>query len=81
MDDSIFRQYDIRGIVGRELPLEEVPRLGRAIAAYFAEQDPSMKTVAVGMDGREHSLAIKDALCGALQESGLDVLFIGVCTY
>src|SRR5438477_10878114 len=32
------------------------------------------------MDVREHSPAIKNALCRALNDSGMDVIFIGVCT-
>lgn len=79
MIDSIFRQYDIRGKVGIELPLPEVYQLGKAIAYYFFKKNPEIKTIAVGMDGRIHSQAIKEQLCKALLETGLDVVFIGVC--
>lgn len=79
MKDTIFREYDIRGFVGTELIIEEVYALTRAIAYYFVERNPQVKTVAVGMDGRTHSLAIKTAMCQALVDSGLDVVFVGVC--
>jgi len=79
MQDTIFRQYDIRGIVGSELDLEQVYDLGRAIALYLVQEKRSVKRVALGMDGRVHSLAIKERLSQALCDSGLDVVFIGVC--
>ena len=80
MKETIFREYDIRGIVGTELIIDEVYDLGRAIAFYLMQCNAAVKTVAVAMDGREHSPAIKKDLCRALQESGLDVLFLGICT-
>ena len=80
MKETIFREYDIRGIVGTELMIDDVYDLGRAIAFYLVQLNHAVKTVAVAMDGREHSPAIKKHLCRALSESGLDVIFIGICT-
>lgn len=79
MVDHIFRQYDIRAKIGSELRLDEVYDIARAIAYYFKSKNPSIKTVAVGADGRTHSPAMKADVCRALQESGLDVVFVGVC--
>lgn len=80
MQDLIFREYDIRGKVGTELIIEEVADLAQAIAFYFVSKNPSVKKVALGMDGRLHSPAIKDQLVKGLTHSGFDVEFIGVCT-
>ena len=80
MKDTIFREYDIRGVVGTELIIAHVYDLGRAIAAYLLQQNNTVKKIAVGMDVREHSATIKKELCRALLESGMDVIFIGVCT-
>ena len=80
MKDHIFRQYDIRGKVGDELVVQEVYDLARAFAYYFLQKNPSTKTIAVGMDGRTHSCVIKDQLCEGLQDSGLNVVFIGLCS-
>lgn len=77
--DHIFRQYDIRGKVGSELIIEQVPTFVKALAYYFKQQFPALKKVAVGIDGRTHSPQIKEATCTALQESGIDVVFIGLC--
>lgn len=80
ISDSIFREYDIRGKVGEELPLEGVYDLGRAIAYYFKKQDSTIQTIAIGMDGRLHSPQIKEHLCNALIDSGINVTFLGLCT-
>ncbi len=77
--DHIFRQYDIRGKMGSELLLEDIPRIGKAIAYYFLQKNPHGKTIAIGADGRIDSPRIKELLCKALQESGFNVIFIGVC--
>lgn len=79
MHKHIFREYDIRGKVGTELVVSEVYPLMRAVAAYFLQEKPSTKKVVVGFDGRTHSVAIKEEVCRALQESGLDVVCIGLC--
>ncbi|MCX5922477.1 MAG: phosphomannomutase/phosphoglucomutase [Candidatus Dependentiae bacterium] len=79
MQDVIFREYDIRGKVGSELIVEETYGLARAIAWYLVEQQPSVKKIAIGMDGRTHSPAIKEAMTKGFMDSGLDVSFIGVC--
>jgi phosphomannomutase/phosphoglucomutase len=80
MLDVIFREYDIRGKVGTELDINQVYDLARAIAYYFVQQNPDVRTVAVGMDGRTSSPQIKDELIRGLTDSGLDVLFVGLCT-
>lgn len=80
MKDSIFREYDIRGKVGTEFYIEEAYQLGKAIAYFFKQQDPDLKTIAIGMDGRTHSPAIKDEIVRACIDSGIDVIFVGMCT-
>ncbi len=79
MQDTIFRMYDIRGKVGSELVIEETYDLIRAAGYYLTTKNSALKTVAVGMDGRLSSPAIKAEVCRALRDSGLDVQFIGIC--
>ncbi len=79
MKDIIFREYDIRGKVDQEFFIDQVYDLTRAIAAYFCQHNPEVKTIAVGMDGRTHSPAIKEEMCRALTDSGINVLFLGLC--
>lgn len=77
--DTIFREYDIRGKVANEFVIEEAYTLARAIAYYFKQQKPDIKTLAVGMDGRTHSPTFKDEVVRGLIDSGLNVVFIGTC--
>lgn len=80
MKDSVFRSYDIRGRVGTELVIEDVYDVVRSILAYCVEsKGKDVLTVAVGMDGRTHSPAIKEQVCRAILDSGKDVIFVGVC--
>ncbi len=76
---SVFREYDIRGKVGQELDLSQVYNLMSACAVYFDAASLESRTIAVGMDGRNHSQQIKDETCRALRDAGFDVEFIGVC--
>ena len=74
---EIFRQYDIRGIVGRDLHPETAYAVGRGMAAYLA-QHGIRGTFAVGRDNRPSGPALRDALVRGLTESGVNVVDIGV---
>jgi phosphomannomutase / phosphoglucomutase len=74
---GIFRQYDIRGIVGKDLTLEAARAVGRAYATYVIERHVS-GPIAVGRDNRPSGGALRDALVGGLTECGLSVVDIGV---
>ena len=60
IDSSVFREYDIRGIIGTEILVDQVYDLTCAIAAFMFSHNKDLKAIAVGMDGRTHSAAIKD---------------------
>lgn len=79
MQAHIFRMNDIRGKVGDELPLSEVSVFAEALAAYLRHTYPTVTRILIGRDGRLHSEAIQDALCQGLQESGLDIMTLGIC--
>lgn len=80
MQDSIFREYDIRGIVGTEFDLEKVYDLGSAIAQYFSEQKIEIRTVLLGRDARPHSPYIQESLTQALLQAGFLVIDAGLCS-
>ena len=73
---SIFRSYDIRGIVDDTLTADGVYQIGRALGAEADAR--SQQTVIVARDARHSSEALKDALTAGLLESGRDVLDIGL---
>jgi len=75
---ALFREYDLRGIVGTELTEDMAERLGRAYATYVAGR--GIKTVSLGRDGRLSSPSLHKSLLKGLLEGGLDVIDIGVCS-
>src|SRR5215210_2808786 len=77
ISQGIFRQYDIRGIVGRDLTTEVARFVGRSYAGYLAEHE-IRGTVAVGRDNRPSGDALRDAMVAGLRECGVDVVDIGV---
>lgn len=78
MKDNVFRTYDIRGIVDKELVTEEVYDLGKAIVTYFRMLHPQASTVLIGRDGREHSPIIHRHLIDAITDLGYDVVDVGI---
>jgi len=75
---NIFREYDIRGIVGSEILLEEAYNLGCAIASYLKTKNPTMQSIIVGRDGRSHSAALTKDITQAILDAGIDVIDIGL---
>ncbi len=76
IDRSMFRAYDIRGIVGEGLTMQSVYALGRAIGSLAIENGE--KRIAMGRDGRLSGPQLSRALSDGLRASGCDVLDIGV---
>jgi phosphomannomutase/phosphoglucomutase len=74
---GIFRQYDIRGIVGKDLTEPTVRAVGRALAALLAERGVR-PAVVVGRDNRPSGDALSRELIAGLRESGVHVTDIGV---
>ncbi|MBI5187513.1 MAG: phosphomannomutase/phosphoglucomutase [Nitrospirae bacterium] len=80
LNPAIFRQYDIRGIWGKDLTEEVIEKIGRAFAVYLRDILKKEKIkVSIGRDVRLSSPAILEALSHGLLVSGIDVVDIGVC--
>jgi len=73
----IFREYDVRGLVGKDLHRAAVVLLGKGYGAYAAGH--GVRTVALGRDCRLSSPAFRDALAEGLLSTGLSVIDVGVC--
>ena len=72
---SIFRAYDIRGVVGKTLTEEIVYNIGLAIGSEaFAR---GQQTIIVGRDGRLSGEKFAEALSKGLCDAGRDVIDIG----
>ncbi|HEU4989498.1 MAG TPA: phosphomannomutase/phosphoglucomutase [Gemmatimonadaceae bacterium] len=74
---GIFREYDIRGVVGKDLTTDAARAVGAAYAAYLAERGVAGPLV-VGRDNRPSGAALRDALVDGLAGAGVDVVDIGV---
>jgi phosphomannomutase len=75
---SIFKAYDVRGIVPSTLTEEVAEGLGRAFGS--AARAEGEKAVAVGRDGRLSGPSLSAALIRGLVSTGVDVIDIGVVT-
>ena len=79
----IFRQYDIRGIVGEDLFPATAQAIGHAYGTALREARGPDRTerggvVAVGADNRFSSPELSSALASGLGEAGVDVLELGI---
>jgi phosphomannomutase/phosphoglucomutase len=77
INPQIYREYDIRGVVDKDLTPEIVKRLGQGFGTSMASQG-HFKLV-VGRDGRLSSKAFKEALAEGLISTGCDIVDIGLC--
>lgn len=77
INPQIYREYDIRGVVGKDLTPEIVKRLGKGFGTLMARL--GKKSLVVGRDGRLSSKEFSDALIEGLCSTGCDVVDIGVC--
>jgi phosphomannomutase/phosphoglucomutase len=75
---SIFRQYDIRGLVGSELTPEFARSLGRAFASVAWDRVGRAPTIAVGRDNRPSGEALAAALRAGMVEAGATAIDVGV---
>jgi len=73
---SIFRAYDIRGIVGKTLTPEIVQLIGKALGSEAAARGET--TLVVARDGRISGSAMIEALKKGILETGRDVIDIGM---
>ena len=75
---SIFKAYDIRGIVGQTLSEAVAEHLGRAFGTEALKLGE--KAVAVGRDGRVSGPSLSAALIKGLRSTGVDVIDLGAVT-
>ena len=75
INKSIFREYDIRGIINQTLFEKDAFEIGKGFCSLNKKHD--LKKIAVCRDGRLSSPNIASALISGLLESGVDVIDIG----
>ena len=76
---EIFRSYDIRGIVGKDIDEDVANLLGKAFGSYIQEFLRE-NVVIVGHDNRESSDSLKNALINGIISTGANVIDVGLAT-
>lgn len=75
-DLSIFKAYDIRGIVGKTLTEDVVRDIGRVLGTMAKEK--RVDSICVGRDGRLSGLALSTKLMEGIISAGVNVKNIGM---
>lgn len=76
MNPQIFREYDIRGLVGKDLTPETVELIGKAVGTRIKRDGG--KTISLGWDVRASSLQFREVLSKGMLSTGCDVIDIGL---
>ena len=76
LSQSIFKAYDIRGIIDSTLDADVARDIGRAFGS--AVRAKGEQVVVLGRDGRLSGPALAAALAEGMQEVGIDVVDLGV---
>jgi len=77
MNPQIFREYDIRGIAGKDLTENDAESIGKAYGTLLQKQ--GKKLVSVGRDCRITSELFSDFFIRGILSTGCDVIDIGLC--
>ncbi|HUU41763.1 MAG TPA: phosphomannomutase/phosphoglucomutase, partial [Desulfatiglandales bacterium] len=77
MNPEIYREYDIRGVIGEDISEEEFIILGKGFGTYF--NGLRKKNIVIARDCRLSSPMIKDGLVEGLTSAGCNVVDGGVC--
>ncbi len=76
MNPQVFREYDIRGVVEKDLDEEFVRHFAQAMGVYWSRQ--GVKKVSLGMDARLSSPWFMEILKKGIAGSGIDVFDLGM---
>ncbi|QRX81021.1 phosphomannomutase/phosphoglucomutase [Glaciimonas sp. PAMC28666] len=76
IQNSIFKAYDIRGVIGKTLDAGIARQIGQAFG--MAALAKNQKTVVIGRDGRLSGAEMTAALAAGLQDVGVDVIDLGI---
>jgi phosphomannomutase / phosphoglucomutase len=76
ISQSIFKAYDIRGIVGQTLNADVARQIGQSFGTVALTKGQT--SVVIGRDGRLSGPELSAALAAGLQSVGIDVIDLGV---
>jgi len=75
VNKQIFREYDVRGVFGKDFDEKDAELFGRAVATYLKQF--KARTIVVGRDCRKSSTAIRNTVVKGLNSGGIDVVDVG----
>jgi phosphomannomutase/phosphoglucomutase len=78
IDPSIFKAYDVRGVVDRSLTRDAARAIGAALGSEGRAL--AVREIAVGRDGRLSGPALRDALVEGIRSTGCAVVDVGMVT-
>ena len=79
LDERIFKEYDIRGVVGRDSNMDAAVSIGKAFSCLLKKTNPEAKCGSGGRDVRLSSENLASGIIEGIISSGLDVYDLGVC--
>jgi len=71
--DVIFKSYDIRGVFGDTLSLQDAYKIGYSFAKYVDSEK-----ILIGHDGRLSNMEMLNAVASGVSNSGKSVLYVGL---
>ena len=71
--DVIFKSYDIRGVFGETLSLQDAYKIGNSFAEFVDSE-----TILIGHDGRLSNKEMLNAVASGISNSGKSVLYVGL---
>ena len=77
INPQIFREYDIRGVVDKDLTPDVVRRLAQGFGTHMVAL--GYHELVVGRDGRLSSKSLSEAVIEGLLSTGCDVTDVGLC--
>ncbi|MFQ5455131.1 MAG: phosphomannomutase/phosphoglucomutase [Nitrospirota bacterium] len=77
IESNIFREYDIRGVIGKDLTIEAAEDIGMAFGTYLKKR--GLHNISLARDGRLSSRDIHDSVIRGLLSTGVNITDLGVC--
>jgi phosphomannomutase/phosphoglucomutase len=77
MNKEVFREYDVRGLVDKDLTTDFIYHLGRAIGTFARRR--GVKTMNVGRDCRLSSDSYGETIGRGVSDTGISIIDIGLC--
>jgi len=71
--DVIFKSYDIRGVFGDSLTMQDAYKIG-----YSFSQFVESESILIGHDGRVSNMEMLDAVASGISSTGKSILYVGL---